>query len=314
MAKYKLNVKDLAAAAAFVIVLGISSILGMNQREHEAIEQSASVREEQDNAGGKENSVTAARAGLGKDLETGGEIIQETGGEISRETTPDSKVRVPVLNPQQAALAERIMEALKQENLEQAAKIMGQEEETLQDMFYSTMSGMRYFYDGKSLTQEIDGLGMVFTKAGTVYYGSFRDGKPEGRCTALQAVNLEGPRYDYSQGIWKNGQMEGPGRTGYCYYGSGPEGEVRDICKKGTFSGDFMDGEVVYTSMNRENETAVWKLTVDHGIVVLDDRWQYGESTGEYQLLSEDDDNHAYVAGEGQITLPVWKNLLVWEE
>lgn len=306
MAKYKLNVKDLAAAAAFVIVLGISSILGMNQREHEAIEQSASVREEQDNAGGKENSMAAARAGLGKD--------RETGGEISRETTPDSKARVPVLNPQQAALAERIMETLKQENLEQAAKIMGQEEETLQDMFDSTMNGMRYFYDGKSLTQEIDGLGMVFTKAGTVYYGSFRDGKPEGRCTALQAVNLEGPRYDYSQGIWKNGQMEGPGRTGYCYYSRSPEGEVRDICKAGTFSGDFMDGEVVYTSMNRENETAVWKLTADHGIVVLDDRWQYGESTGEYQLLSEDDDNHAYVAGKGQITLPVWKNLLVWEE
>ena len=48
--------------------------------------------------------------------------------------------------------------------------------------------------------------------------------------------------------------------------------------------------------------------------MVTDERWVYSESTEEYQLLSEDSDNHAYVLGEEQIKLPVWKNLLVWEE
>ena len=75
-----------------------------------------------------------------------------------------------------------------------------------------------------------------------------------------------------------------------------------------------MDGEVTYTSMNDENETVTWKLEVDRGVVVTDERWVYSESTEEYQLLSEDSDNHAYVLGEEQIKLPVWKNLLVWEE
>ena len=77
---------------------------------------------------------------------------------------------------------------------------------------------------------------MVFTTAGTVYYGTFKAGKPEGQCTALQVVDLDAPRYDYSQGIWKDGRMEGKGHTGYCYFERSPEGEARDICKTGTFS------------------------------------------------------------------------------
>lgn len=316
MANKKFSVKDITAAAAFVIVLGASSILGMKEREHAAGQQSAPVRSEQEIAGAKGSPGAIAPGSQ----ETGPVPTAGGGRNTSREAAADSqtgiasRTAVPVLDQKQTALVGQIMEAFRQGDLEQAARMMSQEEETLLDMFYTTMNGMRYFYDGENLSQEIDGQGMVFTKAGTVFYGSFQAGKPEGQCTALQVVNLDAPRYDYSEGIWKDGQMDGPGHTGYCYYEGSPEGEARDICKAGTFSGDFMDGEVDYTSMNKEDGTAAWKLTVDHGAVVLDDRWRYEESAGEYQLLSENDDNHAYVVGEGQITLPVWKNLLVWEE
>lgn len=288
MADRKLSVKDKTAAAAFVLVLGISSIMGAAERKNAPAPEKRSI------ADVKETTETTPVASRGE------------------ERAP--QVLVLVLDQGQAALAGSIMEALKEGKPEQAARIMSREEEALEDMFYTTMKGTRYFYDGERLSRETEGQGMVFTKAGTVYYGSFRDGKPDGPCTALQVVNLEAPRYNYSQGNWKDGQMNGPGHTGYCYYENSPEGEARDICKSGTFSGDFLDGEVVYTSMNQEDGSSTWKFTVDRGTMVLDDRWQYGKSTGEYQLLSEENDNHAYVVGEGQIDLPVWKNLLVWDE
>ena len=207
-----------------------------------------------------------------------------------------------------------IMAALEKGNLKEAASVMECEADMLADMFYTAMDRVRYLFDGSSFQADIDGRGMVFTKAGTVYYGTFKAGKPEGQCTALQVVDLDAPRYDYSQGIWKDGRMEGKGHTGYCYFERSPEGEARDICKTGTFSQDLMEGDVVYTSMNEEDQVSTWKLRVEHGIAIMDDRWDYVESTGEYQLLSEDNDNHAYVVEEDQAAMPMWVNLLIWEE
>lgn len=300
MANRKLSVKDKTAAAVFAVVLGISSVLGVTQRENAAGQKGAYVRAEDGAASVKETPA----ASVAPDPETAAPL--ETLAPV-----------LPVLNREQAALAGSIMESLKEGNQEQAAQMMAQEEDALQEMFYTTMKGQRYFYDGDkltSLTEETNGQGMVLTKPSTVFYGSFREGKPDGSCTALQAVDLGAPRYDYAEGVWKDGKMNGAGRTGYCYYEKSPDGEAQDICKSGTFSEDFLDGEVVYTSTNQEGETAVWKLTVDHGTVVLDDRWEYMEETGEYQLLSEEDSSYGYVAGEDQITQPVWKNLLVWDE
>ena len=226
----------------------------------------------------------------------------------------DSTNEILILDGRQKASVAQIMAELKLGKLEEAAKIMEVREETFQELFYGTMGGERYLFDGEVFRKDINGEGLVFTKAGTVYYGTFKNGKPEGTCTALQVVNLDAPRYDYSQGLWKNGKMEGKGHTGYCYYGRIPRGEARDICKTGTFSGDMMEGGVVYTSMNGKNRTSTWKLTVKGGVAVTDDRWDYNGSTGEYLLLSENDDNHAYVLGEDQITQPMWQNLLVWDE
>ena len=233
---------------------------------------------------------------------------QNAAGRASRESA------AVVLDEKQMETVSDIMAALEKGNLKEAASVMECEADMLADMFYTAMDGVRYLFDGSSFQADIDGRGMVFTKAGTVYYGTFKAGKPEGQCTALQVVDLDAPRYDYSQGIWKDGRMEGKGHTGYCYFERSPEGEARDICKTGTFSQDLMEGDVVYTSMNEEDQVSTWKLRVEHGIAIMDDRWDYVESTGEYQLLSEDNDNHAYVVEEDQAAMPMWVNLLIWEE
>ena len=233
---------------------------------------------------------------------------QNAAGRASRESA------AVVLDEKQMETVSDIMAALEKGNLKEAASVMECEADMLADMFYTAMDGVRYLFDGSSFQADIDGRGMVFTKAGTVYYGTFKAGKPEGQCTALQVVDLDAPRYDYSQGIWKDGRMEGKGHTGYCYFERSPEGEARDICKTGTFSQDLMEGDVVYTSMNEEDQVSTWKLRVEHGLAIMDDRWDYVESTGEYQLLSEDNDNHAYVVEEDQAAMPMWVNLLIWDE
>ncbi len=114
-------------------------------------------------------------------------------GEAAGEAAP------VVLDERQLITVSDIMKALEKGNLKEAAAVMVREEDMLADMFYTVMDGGRYLYDGSSFRSDIDGRGMVFTKAGTVYYGTFKAGKPEGQCTALQVVDLDAPRYDYSR-------------------------------------------------------------------------------------------------------------------
>ena len=293
----KYSVMDRTAAAAFAIVLGISGLWGLMEQENAPGKiRAAMVREAADPADMAADSAE----------ESGAE--QNAAGRASRESA------AVVLDEKQMETVSDIMAALEKGNLKEAASVMECEADMLADMFYTAMDGVRYLFDGSSFQADIDGRGMVFTKAGTVYYGTFKAGKPEGQCTALQVVDLDAPRYDYSQGIWKDGRMEGKGHTGYCYFERSPEGEARDICKTGTFSQDLMEGDVVYTSMNEEDQVSTWKLRVEHGIAFMDDRWDYVESTGEYQLLSEDNDNHAYVVEEDQAAMPMWVNLLIWDE
>ena len=90
--------------------------------------------------------------------------------------------------------------------------------------------------------------------------------------------------------------------------------EARDVCKTGRFSGDRLEGEVTYTTLNQEGETSTWMLEVKDGTVQLDDRWIYIEERGEYQLMSQEDDSHAYIMDEKLAGQPVWINLLAWEE
>ena len=71
----------------------------------------------------------------------------------------------------------------------------------------------------------MEGEGLVLTMPKTLYYGTFKGGRPEGECTALQVVELDAPRYDYSQGIVEGWEDGGLGHTGYCYYETSRKGK-----------------------------------------------------------------------------------------
>ncbi len=306
---------DMAAATAFAVVLGISAFWGQHDRAYDQAHGrtgSAYGRMYEQAGPEDENGNPVSKADAYPDTaavqaaEGPGENPARPGGE-------DAEI-LPDVTESQKAVLDEIMEALEAQDLESAARVMDRGEEELLTLFYEVMDGTRYLYDGQSFSLSIEGKGLVLTMPKTLYYGAFKAGRPEGDCTALQVVELDAPRYDYSQGLWKDGKMEGDGHAGYCYYENSPQGEARDVCKTGRFTGDRLEGEVTYTTLNQEGETSTWKLEVKDGTVQLDDRWIHIEERGEYQLMSQEDDSHAYIMDEKLAGQPVWINLLAWEE
>ena len=195
----------------------------------------------------------------------------------------------------------------------QAAKLLDKKQEVLTEMFYGTFEGQRFLYDGSSVSGEIDGTGLVFTMPEIIFYGSYQNGYPEGMCLALQFINVDSPRYNYSYGIWENGKMNGKGTTGYCYYENVPQGEYTWAVKTGEFADDQMEGMITYEVKGRDNTLSHWSLLISQGKIQLDDRWTHLEDMGEYQLMSSDSVSHAYVIADDQIDQLMWMNLLGWE-
>lgn len=174
-------------------------------------------------------------------------------------------------------------------------------------------------YSEEMLRREIkDGTGIVFLKPTVVFYGDFKNGMPDGTVSAISVLSLEeGKRYDYSYGSWKNGKMNGSGECGYRYY----DGVTQDITvktsKNGMFQDDLMQGDITYSSTNRQGETAVWQFQTKDGVIVLNDRWiREIDAKGAviYKLLANGEKDHAYALSERAIGEDRWRNLILFSQ
>lgn len=220
------------------------------------------------------------------------------------------------LNYMEEQLLKVLSEKMAAMDLEGAAHILNDNGALIEKLFFGKLADGVFIYDGTAMTGERDGHGLVFQRPGTVFYGDFKDGRPEGNCTALQALKLdEGVRYDYSAGIWKDGRMEGSGECGYNYY-EGVEGEnAAKTAKRGNFVQNLMEGEITYTSVNGDGGETSWTMNVEHGVVVLDERWSVDENDGKkiYRLMADNDDVHAYVVDEAAALEVRWRNMIEWD-
>ncbi|MDW2796014.1 hypothetical protein RZO55_00235 [Clostridium boliviensis] len=172
------------------------------------------------------------------------------------------------------------------------------------------------YSEGEMKREITDGTGIVFLKPAVVFYGDFKDGVPEGTACAISVLQLEeGKRYDYSYGTWKNGTMNGSGECGYRYYDGVKEDITVKTSKSGMFQEDIMQGDITYSSTNRQGETAVWKFPVSDGVIVLNDRWIKGtDENGKviYKLLANGEKDHAYTLSELATGEARWKNLILF--
>ena len=106
--------------------------------------------------------------------------------------------------------------------------------------------------------------------------------------------------------------MNGPGRSGYCCYGSAA-GTLRSE-KLGRFRDDLLDGSFEYVIALGEDEEGLWRLEADGGVTVIDESWQYDPAGRVYRVMAVSDANKGYTLGVSEKDEIRWKNLLVWQE
>lgn len=266
-------------------------------------------------AGAAGNTGAGASGGMGADGTGGadGSGLAGAGRSASGGMDSSSQSEAPELNEQELAAVQRLAAAVKSGDKERIASELLADGDTLSWLYYETFGEERYRYDGTEFRTDLAGEGMVLTGAASVFYGSFGENGPEGRCTALQAVELEKPRYDYSEGIWKDGRMDGAGVSGYRYYQGPPQGEAEEIRREGRFVRGKMEGTITYRNTGSDGVTATYTMEVKEGVTQPDDRWIPGPEEGVYHLEADDNPAYAYALTEEEMKQPRWVNLLVWD-
>ena len=265
--------------------------------------------------------------------------VQESIEESKMEETAVHEISLTYTEEQLLNLLEGKMHA---NDLEGAARVLNENDTAFQDLFFGKLADETCLYSspvdsegssphsapidpqgadphaGGVMKDEVDGHGLVFQRAGTIFYGDFKDGKPSGQCVALQAITLdEGVRYDYSVGTWTDGVMDGAGECGYDYYEGVTGDGAKKTVKKGNFADDLMEGEISYTSVNGDGESTSWTMTVENGVIVPDARWisdTSDDGTPVFRLMADTDDVHAYVVEADAMEEVRWKNMIEWGE
>ncbi len=292
----KLTKQWLAVAAAFVLVFPAAGALGMENKPAADTEETITEETTTEETTAEETAIEET-------------TIEKT----TPEETAPLQSKYEELSQDEKQLLEDLQSSMETKDMTQTAKLLDKKQEVLAELFYGTFEGQRFLYDGTGLSEDIEGTGLVMTMPEVVFYGNFENGQPQGSCLALQFINVDSPRYNYSDGIWDNGKMNGQGTTGYCYYENVPQGEYAWAIKTGNFVDDQMEGDITYEIKGSDETISHWNILISQGKIQLDDRWTHLDDMGEYQLMSSDSVSHAYVIADDQIEQLLWMNLLGWE-
>lgn len=214
--------------------------------------------------------------------------------------------------------------ALTEGELSRAASILNENKDVFDKLLTETLEGEKYGYyetlDKKGNVKKHMGLlhafpdfyGMVLTRNNTVFYGAFLNGVPEGKCTAIQTMVLDQPRYSYAIGIWSDGRMNGEGQTGYHYYLNAPESGLIRNEKRGNYRDNLLDGTFLYETESADGETLSWEIKAINGVTVITPEWEYYPYRKEYMLGSKEDPVRTYVLSKDKVTVALWNNLILW--
>ena len=273
------------------------------------LEPEESEVRDRENTGGVRDTEDTGNAGVMEDTED----LQ--GGAAPEGAAPDkTAISLPKLEKDQTDLLDRLMKALEERNYEEAGTILLDNEQKLQYLFYQTLGGERFLYRDGVIETNLEGEGLVLKKPLSVFYGMLRDGLPEGEGVSVQGIVLDGQRYDYSDGTWMSGKMNGTGTVGYRYYRGAEEEISQAVERTGTFENDLMNGKFLYRTTSGDGETTLWEMEALKGVTVLDDRWLYDEEKQTYSLPAGEDSSHTYVLSGDTKEEARWRNMLLWEE
>ena len=298
-----------ACCAAICVIVGAVRAAGVwqeRQTEQETIRES-----------GEEQAAQAAESqAVQGDAAEGSPASQEDDDQADAQAdelaAQTGEARVPALDEEQKELLDRLSVQIEEQRYEEAARLMFERADDLAELYYEVMDQERFLYRDGRLSEAPDGDGLVLARSSLVFCGSFASGAPEGSCTALQAVELDYPRYDFASGQWKAGKMNGSGRIGYCCYEGAGE-ENRQMVREGEFLENRMNGQVRLSTVNAQGEESVWEMTADDGALVLDDLWLYDAADDSYRLPAEQDPSHAYLVTGKEAPGFRFENMILWE-
>lgn len=251
-----------------------------------------------------------------------------TGSSSESETPPETlNAELPV-SEEEGELLSSLYHAMKQQRYSDAATILNDHEEQFDVMVSKNLGNERYCYfetvldstdaeavpNMEPVLEDSAFTGMVLTRYNTVFYGEFVDGKPNGTCCVIQTMVLDHPRYSYAEGTWKNGKMNGEGRTGYLYYLDAPASGLIRTEKRGNYRDNLLDGEFVYETESVTGERLYWNMKAVNGVTVLTPEWEHYPYRKEYMLGSVEDKERAYVLSEDKMSTVLWNNLIIWPE
>lgn len=220
--------------------------------------------------------------------------------------------KIKYISKYQQQLLDDLLFSMSRYQLKDAALLLHTNELILQRLLNETLDGQTYLYRDGEFTDDLHGKGLIIVSPSVVFYGEFNSaGKPDGFATALQSTYIDQLRYDYSTGIWLDGQMEGMGEIGYEYYGEDPGVAYELIKKRGYFSRDLMTGEVEYSS-SQQGAVFTWMIHIDKGVIRFDERWTYIEEENKYRIPSAEDPGHVYAVNRELAEKIQWKNMISW--
>lgn len=250
----------------------------------------------------------ASPADAGQMAGNGSNSAQE-GGRMRQGRIPG-----PQLETDQIELLDGLAAALKSRDLEAGGAMLLDNEQKLDYLFYQVMKGEPYLYRDGTLSSELEGEGLVMTRPVAAFYGTFENGMPEGACVAIQGIELDGVRYDYADGIWSGGKLNGEAEAGYHYYNGSGEGESQAVKRIGRFVDDLMDGAFTYETVSSDGEVTVWDMEAEDGRTKFDERWLHDDEKQYYYLPSREIDSHTYVVPDDEAEDIRWRNMLLWGE
>lgn len=264
------------------------------------------------------------KTGLWGNEEAGGKSeIGDTAWLYEQKTIP-TQPKLPVSEGEEQLLT-ALYGFMETKNMVQAATLLNENQEQFKVLTDKTLGGAAWLfyvertaqgerlYRMRRMESGVFGEGMVLTRFNTVFFGTYADGLPEGQVLAVQTMILDYPRYTFADGFWRDGKMNGEGRTGYRYYDGKPEGNFEAVLKTGTYTDNLMDGELIYEADNGSGRVLHWNIRADAGVTVLDEKWIYYPFSDEYMLRSEEDEDRAYVISGETKEQARWNNLILWE-
>ena len=258
-----------------------------------------------------------------------GVVSEETTTAQTEETTAETtqaalQEDLPV-SETEAKLLSGLYQALCYNDYVDAAQLLNENEEAFAALTEETLDGKKYCYweeeqeDGQilrvmeELAEDGEMEGLVLGRYNTAFCGEFSDGQPNGTVCAIQTIILDEPRYTYAEGTWRNGVMNGEGKTGYHYYINAPESGFIRTEKSGTYANNLLNGDFVYMTESGGGEILSWNMKAENGVTVLDDAWVHYPFRKEYMLTSVESEDRAYVLSEDRAQEIMWDNLITWD-